>query len=67
VRYVLTGDGAIGVAGVVATLAAGGYRGLYGFEWEKRWHPDIAEPDVAFPHYARVMTQWLSAAGVAPR
>jgi sugar phosphate isomerase/epimerase len=67
VRYVLTGDGAISVAEVVAALVAGGYRGLYGFEWEKRWHPDIAEPDVAFPHSARVMTQWLSAAGVAPR
>ena len=66
VRYVLTGEGTIGVGEIVKALVAGGYRGMYGFEWEKRWHPEIAEPDVAFPHYARVMTQWLKEAGVAP-
>ena len=38
-------------------LAAGGYKGYYGFEWEKQWHPDIAEPEVAFPQYAEVVTQ----------
>ena len=57
VTYVLTGQGTIGVRDVVMALAAGGYKGYYGFEWEKQWHPDIAEPEVAFPHYAEVMTQ----------
>ena len=67
VTYVLTGEGTIGVAGVVRALAGGGYQGFYGFEWEKQWHPDIAEPEVAFPHYAQVMSKWLAEAGVAPR
>ena len=48
-------------------LAAGSYKGFYGFEWEKQWHPDIAEPEVAFPHYAQVMSKWLAEAGVAAR
>ncbi len=67
VNYVLTGDGTIGVRDVVKALAAGGYKGYYGFEWEKQWHPEIAEPDVAFPQYASVMSQWLAESGVAPR
>ena len=66
VRYVLTGEGTIGVREVVQALAAGGYKGYYGFEWEKQWHPDIAEPEVAFPQYAQVMAKWLAEAGVAP-
>ncbi len=67
VTYVLTGQGTIGVREVVMALAAGGYKGYYGFEWEKQWHPDIAEPEVAFPQYAEVVSKWLSEAGVAAR
>ena len=59
VTYVLTGQGTIGVREVVLALAAGGYKGYYGFEWEKKWHPDIAEPEVAFPQYAEVVGKWL--------
>jgi hypothetical protein len=28
-------------------------------EWEKRWHPDIAEPEVAFPQYAALLREYL--------
>ena len=59
-QYVLTGEGAIGSPGVVRALVDGGYKGFYGFEWEKRWHPEIAEPEVAFPQFAEVMTRLLS-------
>jgi predicted xylose isomerase-like sugar epimerase len=48
----------------VRVLAAAGYKGLYCFEWEKKWHPEIEEPEVAFPHYAKTMAEYLSAAGV---
>ena len=34
------------------TLAAVGYDGWYTFEWEKRWHPEIEEPEVAVPAFA---------------
>jgi sugar phosphate isomerase/epimerase len=63
-RYVLTGTGEIPVKDTVRVLAAGGYKGYYCFEWEKRWHPEIEEPEAAFPHYAKTMRQYLAAAGV---
>ena len=24
-------------------------------EWEKRWHPEIEEPEIAFPDFVRFM------------
>jgi hypothetical protein len=50
----------------VAVLARHGYRGYYCFEWEKAWHPEIEEPEVAFPHYADTMRRYLTEAGVKP-
>lgn len=63
-RYVLTGAGEVPVREQVKVLAAGGYQGFYSFEWEKKWHPEIEEPEVAFPHYAKVMAEYLVEAGV---
>jgi sugar phosphate isomerase/epimerase len=66
VRYVLTGEGTVPVEQTVKTLVTAGYRGYFCFEWEKKWHPELEEPDVAFPHYARTMAGYLAAAGVKP-
>jgi sugar phosphate isomerase/epimerase len=66
-RYVLTGTGEVPVKTQVDVLAKAGYSGYYCFEWEKKWHPEIEEPEVAFPHYAKTMTDYLKAAGVSPR
>ncbi|MEO6723919.1 MAG: sugar phosphate isomerase/epimerase family protein [Blastocatellia bacterium] len=63
-RYVLTGTGEVPVKETVKVLAANGYKGYYCFEWEKRWHPEIEEPEVAIPHYAKVMREYLAEAGV---
>ena len=62
VRYVLTGTGTVPVRETVRVLAAGGYRGYYNFEWEKVWHPEIEEPEIAIPHFAKVIREYLSAA-----
>jgi len=62
-RYVLTGTGDVPVKRQIAALAKIGYRGFYSFEWEKRWHPEIEEPDVAFAQYASVAAAYLRAAG----
>ena len=64
VRYVLTGAGTVPVRETVRVLVANGYRGYYCLEWEKRWHPEIEEPEVAFPHYAKVIREYLAEAGV---
>ena len=66
VRYCLLGQGSVPVSEVLQLLANGGYDGWIAFEWEKRWHPEIEEPEVAFPHYAKTMTEYLKAAGVKP-
>jgi sugar phosphate isomerase/epimerase len=63
-HYVLTGQGTVPVKETVRVLVRGGYRGYYCFEWEKAWHPDIDEPEIAFPHYAKVMREYLAEAGV---
>jgi hypothetical protein len=63
-RYVLTGTGQVPVKEQVRVAAKGGYKGFYCFEWEKKWHPEIEEPEVAFPHYAKTMREYLAAAGV---
>jgi sugar phosphate isomerase/epimerase len=65
-RYVLTGTGEVPVKEQVQVLAAAGYKGYYCFEWEKKWHPEIEEPEVAFPHYAKTVGEYLAAAGVKP-
>ncbi len=63
-RYVLPGAGRVPIREIVRVLAAGGYRGYYGFEWEKAWHKEIEEPEVAFPRYAEVMRGYLKDAGI---
>ena len=58
-RYVLVGAGEVPVAQQVKVLAAGGYQGFYSFEWEKKWQPAIEDPEIAFPHYAKTMAEYL--------
>jgi sugar phosphate isomerase/epimerase len=64
VRYVLTGNGTVPVRDTVKVLAGAGYKGYYSFEWEKKWHPEIEEPEIAIPHYAKVMREYLREVGV---
>lgn len=59
-RYVLTGSGDVPVADTARALLASGYSGYYCFEWEKMWHPEIEDPEVAIPHYARMMREYLA-------
>ena len=63
-RYVLTGTGEVPVQRQIEALVKIGYRGFYSFEWEKRWHPEIEEPAVAFAQFADVAAGYLRAAGV---
>jgi sugar phosphate isomerase/epimerase len=60
VRYVLTGAGTVPVRETVEVLAAGGYRGFYSLEWEKGWHAELEEPEIAFPQFVKVMKEYLS-------
>lgn len=58
-KYVLTGRGNVPVERQIASLRSIGYKGFYCFEWEKVWHPDLADPEIAIADYARVVGQCL--------
>ena len=58
-KYVLTGKGDVPIERQVMALREIGYKGYYCFEWEKVWHPDLQEPEVAFADYVRVITSYL--------
>jgi sugar phosphate isomerase/epimerase len=58
-KYVLTGKGDVPVERQVQALRSIEYPGYYCFEWEKVWHPDLADASVAFPEYARVVSEYL--------
>jgi fatty-acyl-CoA synthase len=54
------GEGDVPVAGVLRTLRARGYAGWLAVEWEKKWHPELAEPEVALPQHAEAMARLLA-------
>jgi len=57
VHYVATGDGEFPFEAMFASLAEAGFNGFVSFEWEKLWHPELAEAAVALPHF---MKWWTS-------
>ena len=48
---VLAGAGRVSFAEAVAALSELNYDGFVSFEWEKYWHPEIEEPEVALPNF----------------
>ncbi len=51
----LMGEGDLPLFGLYNALRSTGFDGYHTFEWEKRWHPDIEEPEVAVPQFAEFM------------
>ena len=62
VQYVLTGKGTIPVKDTVQVLIEGGYRGYFCLEWEKAWHPELEDPEIAFPHFANTVREYFKTA-----
>ena len=54
-QYALLGQGEVPIFEAIDLLSKGDYKGYYSFEWEKLWHPEIAEPEVALADYPAVM------------
>jgi hypothetical protein len=48
---------------MIRLLAAGGYAGYISVEWEKYWHPDIEEPQIALPQHLKVLQEWVNDLG----
>jgi sugar phosphate isomerase/epimerase len=59
-QLVLLGAGEVPVREMLGLLSDGGYAGWISVEWEKRWHPEIEEPDVALPQHLALLRSWMS-------
>jgi sugar phosphate isomerase/epimerase len=57
--YVLFGTGELPVSNFLAALKTIGYDGWLSLEWEKKWHPTIEEPEVAFPQFIAQLKELL--------
>ncbi len=53
----LPGEGDLPLARFYEILVEAGYTGWYTLEWERKWHPELAAPEVAFPIFVQVMRQ----------
>jgi sugar phosphate isomerase/epimerase len=54
---VLTGQGKFALREILAELERLKYDHFISFEWEKKWRPELAEPEVAIPHFAEWFRQ----------
>lgn len=59
VHYVLFGEGEAPIAEALQSLQHGGYNGFYSFEWEKLWHPEIQEPEIALAQFPAAIKKYL--------
>src|SRR6185436_2513788 len=55
VNYTLLGQGEVPIFEAIDVLRKNDYKGYYSFEWEKLWHPELAEPDIALADYPVAM------------
>ena len=60
-RLCSVGQGDIPLREMLKQLRSDGYQGACSLEWEKKWHPELVEPEVAFPSYV----QWMRENGFA--
>jgi len=62
-QLVLLGEGEVPVRQMLGILKAAGYQRWISVEWEKRWHPEIEESEVALPQHLRLLAEWMEANG----
>ncbi|MEI6088604.1 MAG: sugar phosphate isomerase/epimerase family protein [Bacteroidota bacterium] len=55
IGFYFLGEGNLPIFTAIDALYKGGYKGYYSFEWEKLWHPEIAEPEFALADYPKKM------------
>jgi len=54
-RYTLLGKGEVPIFEGLDLLAKDNFKGYLSFEWEKLWHPEIAEPEIAIADYPKAI------------
>ena len=61
------GEGDVPLDRILSLLHAQGYGGWYTFEWEKRWHPELADPEIALPAGAASVRALAASVSAAPQ
>jgi sugar phosphate isomerase/epimerase len=56
-EHVLTGEGSFPLQQQLEALQKLKYDRFVSFEWEKKWHPEIADAEIALPHFVRWFRQ----------
>jgi sugar phosphate isomerase/epimerase len=56
----MIGEGDVPLPAALVGLRTHGYTGWYSFEWEKRWHPELEEPEIALPAANKAIRDLLS-------
>ena len=51
IKYVLFGTGEAPLTEAIEALEQSGYKGFYSFEWEKLWHPELEDPQIALAQF----------------
>lgn len=57
-QLVLLGEGEVPNREVIQLLREQGYDGYVSVEWEKKWHPEIPDPDEALPQHIAKLREW---------
>jgi len=55
IQYTLLGEGDVPIVEAMNLLAKNKYKGYYSFEWEKLWHPQLPEPEMALAHFPKAV------------
>lgn len=52
-RLCETGEGDIPLKQMMNQMLADGYQGFFSLEWEKKWHPELRDPEEEFPAFVK--------------
>ena len=58
-KFVLLGKGEAPIKEAIQIIHKSNFKGFYSFEWEKMWHPEIEEPEVALAHYPKEILKYF--------
>lgn len=58
-QYKLLGEGNIPLGEAITSLEQNHYKGFYSFEWEKLWHPELLNAEIALPQYKKTMQKYF--------
>lgn len=57
--YKIMGEGDLPMDAMIRALRSINYEGYISLEWLKRYAPDLSDPGIVFPHFARYMQQYM--------